>query len=68
MKVSEKTVSSYIDHLIDDYVLAKSERYDIKGKRHINSPYKYYFTDIGQNIAGVFTTAIDNSLANFIRY
>ena len=29
---------------------------------------KNYFTDIGQNIAGVFTTAIDNSLANFIRY
>lgn len=47
MKVSEKTVSSYIDHLIDAYVLAKSERYDIKGKKHINSPYKYYFTDIG---------------------
>ena len=47
MKVSEKTVSSYIDHLMDAFVLAKAERYDIKGKRHINSPYKYYFTDIG---------------------
>lgn len=47
MKVSEKTVSSYIDHLIDAFVLTKAERYDIKGKRHINSPYKYYFSDIG---------------------
>ncbi len=47
MKVSEKTVSSYIGYLMDAFVLAKAERYDIKGKRHINSPYKYYFTDIG---------------------
>ncbi len=47
MKISEKTVSSYLDHLIDAFILSKAERYDVKGKRHINSPYKYYFTDIG---------------------
>ena len=37
----------YIDYLIDSFLVEKSTRYDIKGKRYINSPYKYYFMDLG---------------------
>ena len=37
----------YIDYLIDAFIINKAKRYDIKGKKYINSPFKYYFTDIG---------------------
>ena len=45
--VSEKTISSYINHLIDAFIIRKVERYDIKGKKYISTPSKYYFCDIG---------------------
>lgn len=45
--VSEKTISTYIDHLTDAFLITRSERYDVKGKRYIASPCKYYFEDVG---------------------
>lgn len=45
--VSDKTISVYIGHLLDAFFISKAERYDIKGKKYIASPFKYYFTDIG---------------------
>lgn len=45
--VSEITISSYINHLIDAFMIKKVERYDIKGKKYISTPSKYYFCDIG---------------------
>lgn len=45
--ISNKTISNYIDYLIDAFIISKAERYDIKGKQYISSPYKYYFTDVG---------------------
>ena len=45
--VSDKTVRTYIDYLLDAFFISKAERYDIKGKRYITSPFKYYFTDVG---------------------
>lgn len=45
--VSNKTVSSYIDYLLDSFMIEKVQRYDIKGKKYISTPSKYYFTDIG---------------------
>ena len=45
--LSSDTVKNYIDYLCDSFLIEKSTRYDIKGKRHINSPYKYYFMDLG---------------------
>ncbi len=47
MPVSDKTIGSYIDYLLDAFFISKAERYDIKGKRYIASPYKYYFADVG---------------------
>ncbi len=44
---SYDTVKNYIDYLCDSFLIEKSTRYDIKGKRYINSPYKYYFMDLG---------------------
>ena len=45
--VSDKTIGTYIGYLLDAFFISKAERYDIKGKRYIASPYKYYFTDVG---------------------
>lgn len=45
--VSRNTVVKYIEYICDSFLLEKAERYDIKGKKYIDSPYKYYFTDCG---------------------
>lgn len=45
--VSDKTIGAYIDYLLDAFFISKAQRYDIKGKRYIASPFKYYFTDVG---------------------
>lgn len=47
IKVSDKTIGSYISYLLDAFFISKAERYDIKGRRYIDSPFKFYFTDIG---------------------
>lgn len=45
--VSDKTIGLYISHLEDAFFISKAQRYDIKGKKYIASPFKYYFTDVG---------------------
>lgn len=47
IKTTDKTISSYIDFLEDSFMIRKAKRYDIKGRKYINSPLKYYFSDIG---------------------
>lgn len=46
-KVNRTTLASYLEYLGDAFITERVERYDIKGKRYIDSPYKYYFSDIG---------------------
>ncbi len=47
LNVKNITISAYLDCFIDAYILSKSYRYDIKGRSYIDTPLKYYFTDIG---------------------
>ena len=47
IKISDVTVSLYIDYLIDAFIISRAKRFNIKGRKYINSPYKYYFTDLG---------------------
>lgn len=47
IKTNANTISTYIDYLIDAFIISKAQRYDIKGKKYIGSPFKYYFEDIG---------------------
>lgn len=47
IKTTDVTLSTYINYLIDAFIINKAQRYDIKGKKYINSPFKFYFTDIG---------------------
>ncbi|MBR0182877.1 MAG: ATP-binding protein [Bacteroidaceae bacterium] len=46
-KLSAVTIKQYLDYLCDAFMIERAERYDIKGKRYISTPYKYYFTDTG---------------------
>ena len=45
--IAPETISKYLDYFIDAFMLNKAYRYDIKGKKYINTPLKYYFTDVG---------------------
>ncbi|MBD5182163.1 MAG: ATP-binding protein [Bacteroides sp.] len=45
--VSRNTIVKYLEYLCESFLTEKAERYDIKGKRYIDSPFKYYFTDCG---------------------
>lgn len=45
--LSDKTIKNYIDYLMDSFLISKVTRYDIKGKKYIGSPAKYYFEDVG---------------------
>lgn len=45
--ISQPTISKYLSYLQDAFVLDKSIRYDVKGKRYINTLSKYYFSDVG---------------------
>ena len=47
IKISQFTVSNYLDYFIDAFFIEKVRRYDVKGRKYISSPYKYYFSDIG---------------------
>ena len=45
--ISDDTVSRYLDFFIDAFMIYKAERYDVKGRKYIGSPLKYYFSDVG---------------------
>lgn len=45
--LSRNTIESYLDILEDTFLIKKTNRYDIKGRKYINTPSKYYFVDIG---------------------
>ena len=45
--MTDKTISNYLRFLEDAYMIERAQRFDIKGKDYIESPYKFYFSDIG---------------------
>jgi predicted AAA+ superfamily ATPase len=50
-KIDNKTVSKYIDTLVESYLFYKVNRYDIKGKLHLATQEKYYLVDLGLRYA-----------------
>lgn len=46
-KITSNTVKKYLDYLEDSFLIESSYRYDIKGKSYIETPKKYYFSDLG---------------------
>ncbi|MEG0794283.1 MAG: ATP-binding protein, partial [Bacilli bacterium] len=53
--ITNKTIALYLKYLEDAFLIEKSKRFDVKGKKYIETPSKYYFVDMG----------IRNSLINF---
>lgn len=47
VNIDSVTISRYLGYMQDAFLIEKAERYDVKGKKHIGSLAKYYFTDIG---------------------
>lgn len=45
--ITDKTVSAYLAYMQDAFLVEKSERYDIKGRKYIGSLSKYYYQDVG---------------------
>ena len=46
-KIGNATIKRYIDYLCDSFLIDSAIRYDVKGKKYIDTPVKYYFTDMG---------------------
>ena len=46
-KISVNTITNYLAYLCDAFVVSRATRYDIKGKKYVDTPQKYYFSDIG---------------------
>ncbi len=53
--ITNKTIYNYLKYLEDEFIIEKANRYNVKGKKYIETPQKYYFTDMG----------IRNSFLNF---
>ena len=46
-ELSINTINAYLAFLEDAFIIGKAMRYDVKGRKYINTPYKYYFSDLG---------------------
>ncbi len=53
IKISDDTVSKYLKHTIDAFLISEAKRYDVKGKRYFDYPNKYYYSDIGHMMENV---------------
>ena len=47
LKISPATIDRYLGYFSEAFLISKAERYDVKGKKYMKTPAKYYFTDIG---------------------
>ena len=47
VSVHPDTIKNYLDYFEDSFLISKASRYDVKGKKYISTPAKYYFTDCG---------------------
>ena len=67
--ITDKTIETYISYLTDAFMIEKSERYDIKGKKYVGTTPKYYFKDLGlRNAILSFRQTEENHLMENIIY
>ncbi|MEG2457592.1 MAG: ATP-binding protein [Bacilli bacterium] len=67
--ITDKTIYSYLRYLEDAFLIEKAVRYDVKGKKYIDTPYKYYFTDMGIRNASIgFRQIEENHLMENVIY
>ncbi len=72
--ISINTIRQYIEHLEDAFIISKAQRYNVKGRKYIGTPLKYYFEDIGLRNARLGfrqieeTHLMENIIYNELRY
>lgn len=71
--IARDTIKNYLDYMQDAFLIEKAVRYDIKGRRYINTPVKYYFDDLGLRNARLnfrqteITHLMENMIYNELR-
>ena len=67
--ISLNTITSYIEYLENAFLIKKVERYNVKGRKYITTPFKYYFTDLGvRNIRLNFRQQEENHIMENVIY
>lgn len=72
-KITAKTIRKYLEHFEDSFLIESAQRYDIKGKAYIETPKKYYFSDLGLRNARINfrqfeqTHSMENVIYNELR-
>lgn len=67
--ITDKTIKAYIDHLQDAFLIEAAMRYDVKGKKYIETPVKYYFVDVGlRNVRLNFRQQEENHIMENVLY
>lgn len=72
-KITSNTIKKYLDYFEDSFLIESAQRYDIKGKAYIETPKKYYFSDLGLRNARINfrqfeqTHAMENVIYNELR-
>ena len=61
VKTTDRTLKKYLDYLEDAFLFARADRYDVRGKRHLEYPKKYYATDVGLRNARLNFRQIDEA-------
>ena len=72
--ITRATIDRYIDYFIDAFMISKAKKYDVKGRKYIQTPFKIYFEDIGIRNARIGfrqvepTHIMENIVYNELRY
>ena len=72
-KITSATIKKYLDYFEDSFLIESAQRYDIKGKSYIETPKKYYFSDLGLRNARIHfrqleqTHSMENVIYNELR-
>lgn len=72
--ITSSTIKKYLDYLEDSFLVESAKRYDIKGKKYIETPQKYYFSDLGLRNARLNfrqieqTHSMENAIYNELRH
>ena len=59
--ITRNTIEKYIEYIKDSFLIDEARQYDIKGKKYINSPRKYYFSDLGLRNARINFRQLEES-------
>lgn len=68
VEVSPTTISAYIEHLQDAFIISEALRYDVKGRKYIGTESKYYFEDVGirNAVIGFRQIEFNHSMENVV--